>query len=110
MNRKFIVSLNVLLGIILVMSILFLVRDVISNHFEKKSSLKKDAGASSGVAAMQRKMQFLEYAPLMKNNPFGISVRRNKTADLVSFCECANYGPYSDRYCCRSEGTQLCRI
>jgi general secretion pathway protein C len=73
MNRKFIVSLNVLLGIILVMSILFLVRDVISNHFEKKSSLKKDVGASSGVAAIQRKMQFLEYAPLMKNNPFGIS-------------------------------------
>ena len=73
MNRKFIVSLNVLLGIILVMSILFLVRDVISNHFEKKSSLKKDAGASSGVAAMPRKMQFLEYAPFMKNNPFGIS-------------------------------------
>jgi general secretion pathway protein C len=73
MNRKFIVSLNVLLGIILVMSILFLVRDVISNHFEKKSSLKKDAGASPGVAAIQRKMQFLEYAPLMKNNHFGIS-------------------------------------
>ena len=73
MNRNFIVSLNVLLGIILVMSILFFVRDVISNHFEKKSSLKKDAGASSGVAAMQRKMQFLEYAPLMKNNTFGIS-------------------------------------
>jgi general secretion pathway protein C len=73
MNRKFIVSLNLLLGIILVISILFLVRDVISNHFEKKSSLKKDAGASSGVAAIQRKMQFLEYAPLMKNNPFGIS-------------------------------------
>ncbi len=73
MNKKFIVSLNVLLGIILVMSILFLVRDVISSHFEKKSSLKKDASASSGVAAMQRKMQFLEYAPLMKNNPFGIS-------------------------------------
>jgi general secretion pathway protein C len=73
MNGKFIVPLNVLLGIILVMSILFLVRDVISNHFEKKSSLKKDAGASFGVAALQRKMQFLEYAPLMKNNPFGIS-------------------------------------
>jgi general secretion pathway protein C len=73
MNGKFIVSLNVLLGIILVMSILFLVRDVISNHFEKKSSLKKDAGASSGVAAMHREMRFLEYAPLMKNNPFGIS-------------------------------------
>lgn len=73
MNRKFIMSLNVLLCIILVMSILFLVRGVISNHFEKKSSLKKDAGASSGVAAVQREMQFLEYAPLMKNNPFGIS-------------------------------------
>jgi general secretion pathway protein C len=73
MNRKFIMSLNVLLGIILVIAILLLVRAVISTHFEKRSSLKNDTGASSGVAVMQRKMQFPEYAPLMKNNPFGIS-------------------------------------
>ena len=48
MNRKFIVSLNVLLGIILVMSILFLVRDVISDHFERKRALRKDAAHRPG--------------------------------------------------------------
>ena len=73
MNRKVIVSLNVLLGIVLFMSILLLARDIVSDHFDKKRALRKDASVSTGAVAAPRKMQFLEYAPLMKNNPFGIS-------------------------------------
>jgi len=73
MNRKVIVSLNVLLFIVLFVSILLLVRDIVSDHFDRKRALRKDAAVSTGAVAAARKMQFLEYAPLMKNNPFGIS-------------------------------------
>ncbi len=73
MNGKFIVSLNVLLGIVLFMSVLFLARDIVSDHFDKKRALRKDEAVSAGASAAEREMQFLEYAPLMKNNPFGFS-------------------------------------
>lgn len=73
MNRKVIISLNVILGIIFFMSIVLLARDIVSDHFDKKRALRKDAAVSTGAVAATRKMQFLEYAPLMKNNPFGIS-------------------------------------
>jgi type II secretion system protein C len=73
MNRKVIISLNVLLGVVLFVSILLLVRYIVSDHFDKKRALRKDAAESTVAVAATRKMQFLEYAPLMKNNPFGIS-------------------------------------
>jgi general secretion pathway protein C len=73
MNRKLIISLNVLLGIIFFISVLLLAREIVSDHFDKKRALRKDTAVSTGAVAAPRKMQFLEYAPLMKNNPFGIS-------------------------------------
>jgi general secretion pathway protein C len=73
MNRKVIISLNVLLGIVLFMSVILLAREIVSDHFDKKRALRKDTAVSTGALAIPRKMQFLEYAPLMKNNPFGIS-------------------------------------
>ncbi len=73
MNRRFILSLNVLLAIVFVASVLFFVRGLISGYFEQKKALRKSASVSTGPASSERKMQFPEYAPLMKNNPFGIS-------------------------------------
>ena len=73
MNRRFILSLNFLLIIVFIASVLFFVRGVISGYFEQKRALRKTASISTGPASSERKMQFPEYAPLMKNNPFGIS-------------------------------------
>ena len=71
-NRRFIVSLNVLLAVVFVASVLFFVRGLISGYFEQKRALRKSASVSTGPASSERRMQFPEYAPLMKNNPFGI--------------------------------------
>jgi type II secretion system protein C len=73
LNRRLILSLNVLLAVVFVVSVLFFVRGLISGYFEQKRALRKSASASTVPASSERRMQFPEYAPLMKNNPFGIS-------------------------------------
>jgi type II secretion system protein C len=63
--------LNILLCILLFFSIIVLTRDIISGYFEKKRTVEKDISASANALSIQRTMQLLEYAPIMKNNPFG---------------------------------------
>jgi type II secretion system protein C len=63
--------LNILLSLIFIFTIIFLARDIISGYFEKKGAVEKDISASTNAINAQRTMQLLEYAPIMKNNPFG---------------------------------------
>lgn len=63
--------LNIILSIVLFLTILFLMRDIISNYFEKKKTLKRDISTSTDISAVQRKMQLTDYSSVMKNNPFG---------------------------------------
>lgn len=63
--------LNIILSIVLFLTILFLMRDIISNYFEKKKTLKRDISTSTDISTVQRKMQLTDYSSVMKNNPFG---------------------------------------
>jgi general secretion pathway protein C len=54
----------------LFISILLLARDIASNYFED-NSLKKEIRPQALVAAAQQKKKLEDYAPILKNNPFG---------------------------------------
>ena len=71
LTKRNIFYLNIVICIFLVLSSLFLMRDIISNYFEKEKTLKVDIPASTGLDAGQRKMQLAEYSSILKNNPFG---------------------------------------
>ncbi|MEW6417181.1 MAG: type II secretion system protein N [Nitrospirota bacterium] len=65
--------LNILIGIFLILSTLFLIRDIISNYFYKEKTLKREIAVSKNVGASRQKMQLTEYSSILKNNPFGFS-------------------------------------
>jgi general secretion pathway protein C len=69
-TKRNIFYLNVLTGVILLFSLLFLVRDIVSVSFEKKA-LKRDKPASTASGAVQEKKQLEDYASISRNNPFG---------------------------------------
>ncbi len=71
LTRKNIFYLNIIISIVFFLSILFLMRDIVSHYFEKKKTLKGDISVSSSITTEQRKMQLADYSPVMKNNPFG---------------------------------------
>lgn len=73
LTKRNIFYLNIVIGIVLILSILFLVRDIISNYFQKEKTLKKDIHVSKNVGAGWQKMQLAGYSLILKNNPFGFS-------------------------------------
>jgi general secretion pathway protein C len=73
LTKRNIFYLNILIGIFLILSTLFLIRDIISNYFYKEKTLKKDIAVSKNVGASQQKMQLADYSLILKNNPFGFS-------------------------------------
>ncbi len=62
--------LNIAISVMLFISILFLARDIASNYFED-NSLKKEIPPPAMAAAAQQKKKLEDYAPILKNNPFG---------------------------------------
>jgi general secretion pathway protein C len=80
LKKKNIFYLNVIIGIALIVSTLFLVRDIISNYFEKEKTTERDMTASKNTDTSRRKslrldseIQLEDYSPILKNNPFGFS-------------------------------------
>ena len=73
LTKRKIFYLNIVIGIVLILSILFLMRDMISNYFQKEKTLKKDIHVSKNVGAGRQKMQLAGYSSILKNNPFGFS-------------------------------------
>lgn len=70
LTKRNIFYLNSVLSILLFISILFLARDVISDYFED-NALKEAMPPPAAAAAVQQKKQLEDYAPILKNNPFG---------------------------------------
>ena len=77
-TKRNIFYLNILLGILLLASLLFLVRDVVSGHFEKKTP-KGEKSAPGALMAVQQNRQLEDYASISKNNPFGFPGGEIKT-------------------------------
>jgi general secretion pathway protein C len=63
--------LNILISIFLVTAILLFTRDIVSLYFEKENPLKRDILPFSKDVINERKMQLMDYVPILKNNPFG---------------------------------------
>lgn len=65
-NQRFISLLNACIGFLLVLAILFLIRDVISVSFTTREKGLDEKKAENGA-----KFTFQDYAPIFRNNPFG---------------------------------------
>ena len=70
--------LNILLGIVMIISTFFVVRDVISHYFEQKKNVQKGA-YSAKVTTAEQERQISDYALISANNPFGFSGGEIKT-------------------------------
>ncbi len=70
-TKRNVFYLNLFFSILLVFSIIFVARDITSDYFGKKRTAENRMSASNDAAGTQRTMQLMEYAPIMKNNPFG---------------------------------------
>ncbi len=77
-TKRNISYLNVLLCTILLASVLILVRDIVSGHFEKKT-LRTQTAIPTGTLASQKKKELEDYSSISKNNPFGFSGGEIKT-------------------------------
>jgi len=78
LTKRNIFYLNVVIGIVLILSSFFLIRDIVSNYFEKEKTLKEDMPSSTDTGTSRQKSlrldpekQFAEYSSILKNNPFG---------------------------------------
>lgn len=71
LTRKNILCLNILLGVVLVVSSIFLVRDALSHYFEHEKNVRKSAGRVPEASAPKPEKQLSDYAPILANNPFG---------------------------------------
>lgn len=71
LTKRNLFYLNIAIGIIVILSALLLIQDIISVSFEKDKTLKTERHASKDINAAQRKMQLIDYASILKNNPFG---------------------------------------
>ena len=78
LTKRNIFYLNVVIGMVLILSSFFLMRDIFSNYFEKEKTLKEDMPSSTDTGTSRRKSlrldpekQFAEYSSILKNNPFG---------------------------------------
>ena len=70
--------LNILLGIILIISTIFVARDSISRYFEQKKNVQKSTYSSKATSLEQEK-QLSEYTVILDNNPFGFPGGEIKT-------------------------------
>lgn len=71
LNKKTLTFINFILSLILLFSILIFTRDIITYTLGNKKK-SKDNIPSTQQSFSPIKTQFIEYAPLMKNNIFGI--------------------------------------
>ncbi len=71
-NKKTSTFINFILGLVLLLSILVFIRDIITYKFENKKRSKENISNLNQQPFSPVTTQFIEYAPLMKNNIFGI--------------------------------------
>ena len=78
LTQRNVFYLNILLGIVMIISTFFVVRDVISHYFEQKKNVQKGA-YSAKVTTAEQERQISDYALISANNPFGFSGGEIKT-------------------------------
>lgn len=71
LTPKNIFFLNILLGIVLFLVTVFVVRDVVSQHFEQKKNMRAAETKEQDVATVKPDKQLSDYADILRNNPFG---------------------------------------
>lgn len=92
-NKKTLSIINFILGLILLLSILVLVRDIVTYQFQNKKSSKDNTSNKAQQFFSPITTQFIEYAPLMKNNIFGIQSGELKqlTASTIPTIQQTNF-------------------
>ena len=66
-DRRAILTINIVLGLLLLTAVLFFVRDTLSLAVSKKATVVKAEKKTQRIA----RRQLQDYAPLMRSNPFG---------------------------------------
>jgi type II secretion system protein C len=73
LTKRNIFYLNIVIGILLIVSALILIRDSISIYVEKRKMMKETIRSTTDSSQPERTAQLMEYAPILKNNPFGFA-------------------------------------
>ena len=73
LTKRNIFYLNIVIGILLIVSALILIRDGISISVEKRRMIKETLHSAAESPQPERTPQLMEYAPILKNNPFGFA-------------------------------------
>lgn len=73
LTKRNIFYLNIVIGILLMVSALILIRDSISIYVEKRKMMKETIRSTTDSSQPERTAQLMEYAPILKNNPFGFA-------------------------------------
>jgi general secretion pathway protein C len=68
LSKRHITYLNIILGATVILLALFFLRDITSSKRERPGRV---ASPATSMSADQRRMLLEEYAPILKNNPFG---------------------------------------
>lgn len=68
LSKRHITYLNIVLGAAVILLALFFLKDIMSSKRERPG---RDASPATSVSTNQRRMLLEEYAPILKNNPFG---------------------------------------
>lgn len=84
LSRRNISALNLLLCAGLFLLVLLTGRDIVSDYFEKKKTLRKTTAAPVDTEAAYRKIPFEDYSPVLKNNPFGFPGGNLRVLTVVS--------------------------
>jgi len=71
LSSQSIFYLNLLLGILLLITAIIVIRDVTSRYFEHKKNIQKSTFKPRDLSAQKPEKQLSEYASVLANNPFG---------------------------------------
>jgi len=84
LTKKNIFYLNIIIGILLIVSALMLIRDSISISVEKRKMQKETIRTTADSPQSERTVQLMEYAPILKNNPFGFAAGEIKPLTVAA--------------------------
>jgi len=84
LTKKNIFYLNIIIGILLIVSALMLIRDSISISVEKRKMQKETIRTTADSPQSERTAQLMEYAPILKNNPFGFAAGEIKPLTVAA--------------------------
>jgi type II secretion system protein C len=84
LTKRNIFYLNIVVGIVLLMSMLMLIRDGISISVEKRKMQRETTRPAADSPQPERAVQLMEYAPVLKNNPFGFAAGEIKPLTVAA--------------------------